>query len=123
MKFVTFQITTPIGPVERTGLLRDEMVIDLNAACAVYLREAKSVRRWNELAHALVPTNMIKFIENGPLAMEALHLSVEYIDKMGNPAKSEKGEGFSTSKKKSDSWPLYPVLFRCVIVRRLSSIL
>jgi 2-keto-4-pentenoate hydratase/2-oxohepta-3-ene-1,7-dioic acid hydratase in catechol pathway len=90
MKFVTFEVTTPVGPVERTGLLRDGTVIDLNAACATYLREARGVWRWKDLACALVPTDMMKLIENGPVAIETIHRVLEYFDGTGSLETGEK---------------------------------
>src|SRR5512147_2910014 len=92
MKFVTFEVATSIGAVQRTGILRDGKVVDLNAACATYLREGRYIWRWSELANELVPTEMIKLIENGPIAIDAIHLTLEHLDRTGNPEKSEKGE-------------------------------
>ena len=43
MKFVTFQVMTPIGAVNRVGILRESGITDVNAVYGRYLREVKKM--------------------------------------------------------------------------------
>ena len=81
MKFVTFEVKTPPGPVQRVGVLRDSQVIDLNSAYGAYLREMRGIYRWKEVAQTMVPTDMLSFIENGPLSHESTYLALDYVEK------------------------------------------
>ncbi|MEW6666442.1 MAG: fumarylacetoacetate hydrolase family protein [Thermodesulfobacteriota bacterium] len=92
MKFVTFEIATAVGMVRRIGILRGEDIIDLHAVYATYLREVRAIYRWREMAKAIVPPDMLKFIEGGELAMEAVRLALEYFEKNGRQGVSEVGE-------------------------------
>jgi 2-keto-4-pentenoate hydratase/2-oxohepta-3-ene-1,7-dioic acid hydratase in catechol pathway len=86
MKFVTFEISTPIGTVQHIGILRGQNVIDLHEAYASYLREDRAVFRWRDLANGILPTDMLKFMEGGEMAMDAACLAIEKFEKMGSPA-------------------------------------
>jgi 2-keto-4-pentenoate hydratase/2-oxohepta-3-ene-1,7-dioic acid hydratase in catechol pathway len=82
MKIVVF------GPGRRTGALRDGNVVDLNRACAKYLRERTDEPNPLEMAEALVPPDLARLIEGGPRALDhaekALdHLFGEAQDKLG----------------------------------------
>jgi 2-keto-4-pentenoate hydratase/2-oxohepta-3-ene-1,7-dioic acid hydratase in catechol pathway len=95
MKFVTFEVKTLIGPVQRIGILQGRQIIDLHAAYASYLREGRGIYRWREIAQAILPADMLKFIEGGEMAMEAAQLALEYIQKTGSPAEGQGGERHS----------------------------
>ena len=86
MKFVTFMVKTLAGPAYRIGVLREGSIIDLHAAYASYLREVRNIWRWRELAQAIVPTDMLKFIEGGAMAEEAAQLGLDYFERSGAPA-------------------------------------
>jgi 2-keto-4-pentenoate hydratase/2-oxohepta-3-ene-1,7-dioic acid hydratase in catechol pathway len=92
MKLVTFEVTTPIGVVQRIGVLRDRIIIDLHGAYASYLREERGIYRWRELAQAIMPTDMLKFIEGGEMAMDAARLALDHVEKGGNQPVSDNGE-------------------------------
>ncbi|MFC2036121.1 fumarylacetoacetate hydrolase family protein [Chloroflexota bacterium] len=91
MKLVTFEVGTAVGTVQRIGALRDHQIIDLHAAYASYLREARGIWRWQELAQSIVPPNILQLIENGDVAKEAVQLSLEYLEKVGGQEKSRGG--------------------------------
>lgn len=91
MKFVTFQVSTPIRMVQRIGILQGQDVIDLNAIYASYLKEDRAVYRWQELAQTIVPPNMLKFIETGDIAMDATRFALEYFQKSGSRPISQDG--------------------------------
>jgi 2-keto-4-pentenoate hydratase/2-oxohepta-3-ene-1,7-dioic acid hydratase in catechol pathway len=92
MRFVTFEVGTPVGPVARIGVVTGQNIIDLHAVYASYLREARAVYRWRELALAIVPTDMLGFIEGGEMAMDAAHLALKYFEKEGSLVMGRAGE-------------------------------
>ncbi len=91
MKFVTFEVKTPVGPVQRIGVLRRQGVIDLHAAYAAYLRDVRGIYRWRELAEAIVPTDMLKFIEGGSMSMDAAHQALDHDERTGDRATNDNG--------------------------------
>jgi 2-keto-4-pentenoate hydratase/2-oxohepta-3-ene-1,7-dioic acid hydratase in catechol pathway len=86
MKLVTFEVKTAIGPLQRVGVLRRQGVIDLHAAYASYLRDARGIYRWRELAEAIVPPDMLKFIEGGPVSMDAALQALDHDERSGDRA-------------------------------------
>ncbi|MFC1916033.1 fumarylacetoacetate hydrolase family protein [Chloroflexota bacterium] len=83
MKLVTFEVKTEVGKFQRIGVLRDQEVIDLNAAYSSYLREVRGIYRWRELAQSILPTDMLKFIEGGDMSKEAAQLALDYLEREG----------------------------------------
>src|SRR5215469_5265589 len=73
MKIVVF------GPHRRTGALQDGNVVDLNHACAKYLRERANEPSPREMAEALVPSDLAKLIEGGPRALENAQKALDYL--------------------------------------------
>jgi 2-keto-4-pentenoate hydratase/2-oxohepta-3-ene-1,7-dioic acid hydratase in catechol pathway len=73
MKVVVF------GPRRRTGALRDGMVVDLSGAFAKYAREKTGEPHPEELAEALVPSDLARFIEGGPRALEHAEKALDYL--------------------------------------------
>jgi len=92
MKLATFEVRTAIGAVQRIGVLRDANIVDLHAAYASYLREARRIYRWLELAQALIPANMLQFIEGGEMTMGAARLALEYFETRGGQPENDNGE-------------------------------
>jgi hypothetical protein len=79
MKLMSFQVQTPDGPAERVGALIDGgCLVDLTSACYVLLLTEESCdrRAAARIARALVPPDMVAFIEGGKrtlsMAKEAL---------------------------------------------------
>ncbi|HVN23266.1 MAG TPA: fumarylacetoacetate hydrolase family protein [Syntrophorhabdales bacterium] len=91
MKFVTFEVKTPIGPVQRIGVLKRQGIIDLHAAYASYLRDVRGIYRWQELAEAIVPPDMLKFIEGGAMSMEAALQALDHDERSGDRANDSSG--------------------------------
>jgi 2-keto-4-pentenoate hydratase/2-oxohepta-3-ene-1,7-dioic acid hydratase in catechol pathway len=82
MKIVVF------GPGRRTGALRDGNVVDLNHACAKYLRERANEPSPLQMAEALVPSDLARLIEGGPRALENAQKALDHLfgqaqDKLG----------------------------------------
>ena len=62
MKLCTFEVTTSLGKFLRLGAKTDKGIIDLNSACAWHLRK-KGESQPHRLANALVPADMLRFLE------------------------------------------------------------
>lgn len=83
MKIVVF------GPECRVGAIHDgKIVVDLSSAYAKLLRERDGERHATELAAALVPADLSRFIERGDAALDAASSSIEHLferahDKLG----------------------------------------
>ncbi|MBF6570797.1 MAG: fumarylacetoacetate hydrolase family protein [Candidatus Binataceae bacterium] len=80
MKLCTYEIATPLGPVSRIGMETPRgRILDLNAACELTVAERVGKRRAKHLADAIVPADMIGFIDNGPIAREALDHALRHL--------------------------------------------
>ena len=73
MKIVVF------GPDRRTGVLRDETVVDISLAFAKYLRERQGERHPRRLANALCPPELDQFIEGGQRSLDNAQKALEYL--------------------------------------------
>ena len=69
MKLVTFSTQTEYGTVERIGALHGDSVIDLNSAVVAMLEEQGETERAQEVADAIIPCDMQKFLQGGKLSM------------------------------------------------------
>ncbi|HVA11720.1 MAG TPA: fumarylacetoacetate hydrolase family protein [Stellaceae bacterium] len=67
------------GQDKRVGVLRDNSVIDLSAACAKYLHEAKGEAHATELAAALVPPDLARLIEGGRRALDDAGKALDHL--------------------------------------------
>ncbi|MBC7542623.1 MAG: fumarylacetoacetate hydrolase family protein [Candidatus Sericytochromatia bacterium] len=70
MYLVTFVVATPLGPFERIGALQADRFIDLHSAYTWYLAE-QGVAQPQRMAEALIPPDMLGFLDGGRGAMEA----------------------------------------------------
>ena len=88
MKLATFEVETPVGPVERIGAVAEATadeaapageatLVDLTAAYGAAL-EAEGEPAPADLARAHVPPEMIAFLERGDRAIEDGREAVEY---------------------------------------------
>jgi 2-keto-4-pentenoate hydratase/2-oxohepta-3-ene-1,7-dioic acid hydratase in catechol pathway len=73
MKIVVF------GPDKRTGALHDGEIVDLSAAFAKYLHEAKGEVHSVELAAALVPSDLARLIDGGLRALDDAQAGLDYF--------------------------------------------
>jgi 2-keto-4-pentenoate hydratase/2-oxohepta-3-ene-1,7-dioic acid hydratase in catechol pathway len=80
MRLVTFELTTPLGAVRRTGGLVGDAVIDLSLARAVVLGGRP---RALEIAAAEVPADMLDLLRGGDWALEAARAALEHADRAG----------------------------------------
>jgi 2-keto-4-pentenoate hydratase/2-oxohepta-3-ene-1,7-dioic acid hydratase in catechol pathway len=86
MKIVVF------GPDRRTGVLRDETVVDISLAFAKYLRERQGERHPRRLANALCPPELGHFIEGGPRVIENAQKALDYLFGEVQHQKGTRGE-------------------------------
>jgi 2-keto-4-pentenoate hydratase/2-oxohepta-3-ene-1,7-dioic acid hydratase in catechol pathway len=86
MKIVVF------GPEKRTGAFHDGNVVDLQYACAKYLRERGDEPNPLEMAGALVPSNLGRLIESGPRALEYAQKAVDYLFGQASDRSGPSGE-------------------------------
>src|SRR5438093_12674996 len=54
-------------------------VVDLNAACALYLRDVEKEAAYYRLADALVPRNMRQLFEGGDTSLETAAKAFDYV--------------------------------------------
>jgi 2-keto-4-pentenoate hydratase/2-oxohepta-3-ene-1,7-dioic acid hydratase in catechol pathway len=88
MKLVTFEVATPLGPVERLGALRGGRVVDLNLAAAHLYRKAGKARP-EARANFFVPPCLLGLLDGGPESFAEAKKALDAIN--GDPAGS-KGE-------------------------------
>ena len=79
MKLVTFEVSTPLGPMQRIGALTQKGLIDLNMGYTCYRYEKQGSRFAYELSSALLPPNMIDFFRTGKEGKEAAEATIKYI--------------------------------------------
>ncbi|MBC8252540.1 MAG: fumarylacetoacetate hydrolase family protein [Ardenticatenia bacterium] len=79
MKLVTFEVSTPLAPVQRIGATSENQIIDLNAGYAWHLADKRGSRRPYELASAVLPPDMIAFFRSGQEGREAAETTVDYV--------------------------------------------
>jgi 2-keto-4-pentenoate hydratase/2-oxohepta-3-ene-1,7-dioic acid hydratase in catechol pathway len=94
MKLVTFEVLTPFGPIQRIGALSQGKVVDLNMGYALYLTDKRSTGRAYEIACAVVPPDMIAFLNSGKEGKDAAEIAVDYVSEQGGkrPLLGQKGE-------------------------------
>jgi 2-keto-4-pentenoate hydratase/2-oxohepta-3-ene-1,7-dioic acid hydratase in catechol pathway len=76
MKLVTFEVPTPLGPVERLGALRGGRIVDLNRAAAL-LYKARGKARPEERANFFVPPCLLGLLDGGAEAMSEARLALD----------------------------------------------
>jgi 2-keto-4-pentenoate hydratase/2-oxohepta-3-ene-1,7-dioic acid hydratase in catechol pathway len=77
MRLITFEdsVRRP-----RTGALApDGRIVDLNSACALYLRDVEHEGAFYRLADALVPPNMRDLLSGGDTSLEAARKALEHV--------------------------------------------
>ena len=84
-----------VGPVQRIGVLQGQQIVDLHGVYAAYLREVRRVCRWQEMAPAILPPDMLKFIEGGEIVIEAVPYALEYAEKQGGQRRAKAGKDMS----------------------------
>ncbi|MDE2492225.1 MAG: fumarylacetoacetate hydrolase family protein [Elusimicrobia bacterium] len=83
MKLVTFEVATPLGPVERLGALRGGRIVDLNLA-AEFLYKAEDRARPAERAAFFVPPDLLGLLDGGDEALGEARRALDALT--GEPA-------------------------------------
>jgi 2-keto-4-pentenoate hydratase/2-oxohepta-3-ene-1,7-dioic acid hydratase in catechol pathway len=97
MKLVTFRSQARenhIGALSANG-----QIVDLNAAYALYLRNAEQEGAFYALADARVPANMRGLFANGDLGLDAASLALDYALKEGPDIRGASGEPIFFSRE------------------------
>jgi 2-keto-4-pentenoate hydratase/2-oxohepta-3-ene-1,7-dioic acid hydratase in catechol pathway len=83
MRLVTFELSTPLGPMRRTGaLVAGDQVVDLCLARAAF-HAGHGRPRYRALAEAEVPSDMLELLQGGEYAMEAAREAVDHAAASG----------------------------------------
>ena len=90
MRLVTFENSAKQSRIGAVGA--DERIVDLNSACALYLRDVESEGAFYRLADALVPADMRQLFEGGDTSLEAAHKAFDYAVHHGADALGPRGE-------------------------------
>ncbi|MGH9499784.1 MAG: fumarylacetoacetate hydrolase family protein [Terriglobales bacterium] len=69
----------------------DDRVVDLNSACALYLRDVEHESAFYRLADALVPPNMLALFQGGDTGLEAARKAFDYAQQ-NDAASGPRGE-------------------------------
>mgnify|MGYP001393492684 CR=1 FL=1 len=80
MKLVTFELDLLTGKTSRLGVLKDDNVVDLVSAYALYLHDEKSSFRAHQLSESIIGKDMLAFIQGGEYSLEAAKTALNYID-------------------------------------------
>lgn len=67
MRLVTFH---DLARRSRIGAIDGSRIVDLNSACALYLRDVEGEEAFSRLSDALVPANMLALFEGGETSLE-----------------------------------------------------
>ena len=79
MKLITFSVQTHLGTQTRIGALLGDKALDLNFAYAAMLHDSGKTERYYPLAEALVPSDMITFLQGGEQSMSAAKQAIEFV--------------------------------------------
>lgn len=77
MRLITFEDS--VRRPRAGALTADGRVVDLNSACAMYLRDVENESAFYRLADALVPPNMRELFAGGDTSLEAARKAFDYV--------------------------------------------
>lgn len=78
MKLISFSLASPTGPIHRIGAQLADCVVDLNYAYASYLKEHFATERYQHIADAVVPPDMLLLLQGGEHSMAEANKAFEY---------------------------------------------
>src|SRR5690348_14466678 len=90
MKLVTF--LTNWGESRTGAVSPDGAIVDLNSACALYLRDSENEAAYVRLARALVPPNMRELFAGGDTSLEAARKSFDHTLTLSGDVRGVNGE-------------------------------
>ena len=97
MKLVTFHSQARENRIG--AIAADGRIIDLNAAYALYLRNAEQEGEFYALADARVPANMLGLFANGDRGLDAAHTALDYALAEGPGIRGARGEPIFFSRE------------------------
>lgn len=109
MKLVKFSVSTPVGSFDRLGAVIDNKYVDLNLAYAAYVKNESEGAAPYRIASALVPIDLLEFIEGGKKSIEAAKKAVEYVT-LHKGANGPNGEKILYDPKEVKTLPPLPSL-------------
>src|ERR1051325_2182458 len=77
MRLVSF--LTSWGEIRTGAVSPDGAIVDLNSACALYLRDSENEAAYVRLARALVPPNMRELFAGGDTSLEAARKAFDHV--------------------------------------------
>jgi hypothetical protein len=77
MKLVTFENSARQSQIG--ALLGERQIVDLNLACALYLRDVEGEPIFYRMADALVPPDMRALFQRGDTSLEAARKALDYV--------------------------------------------
>ncbi len=85
MRLVSFELSTPAGAITRIGaVLPDGRYADLQSAHRAVLSDNASKAGAARLAAATIPSDMVAFIENGRIALDAAQSALDWVAANGD---------------------------------------
>jgi 2-keto-4-pentenoate hydratase/2-oxohepta-3-ene-1,7-dioic acid hydratase in catechol pathway len=89
MRLVTFK--NLVGASRIGAFVEGGLVVDLNSACSLYLKEYKNEQAYERMADALVPSNMRGLFEGGDTSLNGARKALEFALQRGNQAPNPQG--------------------------------
>ena len=77
MRLITFEDSVRRSRIG--ALAPDGRIVDLNSACALYLRDVENEDAFYRLADALVPPNMRELFAGGDTSLEAARKALDHV--------------------------------------------
>ncbi|MFQ5776418.1 MAG: fumarylacetoacetate hydrolase family protein [Terriglobia bacterium] len=90
MRLVTFEDGS--GRSRVGALARGDQIVDLNTACALYLRDVQREDSFSRLADTQVPPVMRRLFEGGDRSLEAAQTALEYVARQSEGVVGPSGE-------------------------------
>jgi len=90
MRLVTFEDRARRNRIG--ALTREDFIVDLNTACALYLRDVRGESAYARLADARVPPEMRSLLEGGEKSLDTARGALEYARKQGHGVTGPSGE-------------------------------
>lgn len=95
--------------VTRLGLVRDDLIVDVNLACLTSMEGLMKPKRAREIADALAPADLIGFVEGGRHSWHALRDSLDRLGETLTPdLRSPEGVPVVIAKSDARLVPLVP---------------
>jgi len=109
MRLITFLNSTRQS---RIGAMTPESrIVDLNSACALYLRDIENENAYQRLADALVPSNMRALFEGGDTSLEAARKAFDHAVEQESPNGASGEPIFFSLNEITQKAPIIPKKF------------